>query len=112
MSQPKLFKYRHFEPEIIVLYVRWYLRYSLSYRNLEEMMAEHGLGVDHTTIYRIPVGPTLCPDPRKALPSKAEADQRLLARRRNVHKGQRNVVVSLPGRRFGREQRGVHAFHA
>ena len=32
--------------------VRWYLRYSLSYRDLEEMMAERGLSVDHTTIYR------------------------------------------------------------
>jgi transposase-like protein len=32
--------------------VRWYLRYSLSYRDLEEMMLERGLQVDHTTIYR------------------------------------------------------------
>jgi transposase, IS6 family len=52
MSQPKLFKYRHFQPEIILLCVRWYLRYSLSYRDLEEMMAERGFCVDHTTIYR------------------------------------------------------------
>ncbi len=52
MSHPKLFKYRHFEPEIILLYLRWYRRYSLSYRDLEEMMAERGLSVDHTTIYR------------------------------------------------------------
>lgn len=52
MSQPKLFKYRHFEPEIILLCVRWYLRYSLSYRDLEEMMTERGLSVDHTTVYR------------------------------------------------------------
>jgi transposase, IS6 family len=35
-----------------VLCVRWYLRYSLSYRDLEEMMAERGLGVDHSTIAR------------------------------------------------------------
>ncbi len=46
------FKWRHFEGQIILLWVRWYLRYSLSYRDLEEMMAERGLGVDHTTIYR------------------------------------------------------------
>jgi transposase-like protein len=32
--------------------VRWYLRYALSYRDLEEMMAQRGLAVDHTTIYR------------------------------------------------------------
>lgn len=54
MSRPKLFKYRHYEAEIILLCLRWYLRYSLSYRDLEEMMIERGLciGIDHTTIYR------------------------------------------------------------
>lgn len=46
------FKWRHFEAEIILLCVRWYLRYSLSYRDVEEMMLERGLHVDHTTIYR------------------------------------------------------------
>jgi transposase, IS6 family len=46
------FKWRHFQADIILLCVRWYLRYSLSYRDLEEMMAERGLTVDHTTIYR------------------------------------------------------------
>jgi transposase, IS6 family len=50
MSNP--FKWRHFEAEFILLCVRWYLRYSLSYRDLEEMMLERGLHVDHTTIYR------------------------------------------------------------
>ena len=43
---------RHYESEIILLSVRWYLRYTLSYRDLEEMMNERGLAVDHTTIYR------------------------------------------------------------
>ena len=49
-SQPALFRGRLFRDEIIVLCVRWYLRYPLSYRNLEEMMAERGLRVDHSTI--------------------------------------------------------------
>ncbi len=48
LDQKNLFKWRHYEPEIILLCVRWYLRYSLSYRDLEEMMAERGLQVDHT----------------------------------------------------------------
>ncbi len=48
----KPFKWRHFQPEIILLTVRWYLRYSLSYRDLAEMMTERGLSLDHTTIYR------------------------------------------------------------
>lgn len=41
-SRPVLFRGRHFRDEIIVLCVRWYLRYPLSYRNLEEMMTERG----------------------------------------------------------------------
>ncbi len=52
MKNPSPFKWRHFEAEIILLCVRWYLRYALSYRDVEELMAERGLGVDHTTIYR------------------------------------------------------------
>jgi transposase, IS6 family len=52
MSELNPFKWRHFQAEIILLCVRWYLRYSLSYRDLEEMMLERGLHVDHTTIYR------------------------------------------------------------
>src|SRR5258708_12854279 len=46
------FKWRHFQAEIILLCVRRYLRYPLSYRDLEDMMLERGLNVDHTTIYR------------------------------------------------------------
>jgi len=40
IDTPTVFKWRHFQGEIIVLCLRWYLRYSLSYRDLEEMMAE------------------------------------------------------------------------
>jgi transposase, IS6 family len=69
MNSESPFKWRHFLPSIILLCVRWYLQYPLSYstlvsrfngsqtrnaltRNLEEMMVERGLSVDHTTIYR------------------------------------------------------------
>src|SRR5438067_931284 len=52
MDNPTPFKWRHFEAEIILLCVRWYLRYALSYRDLEEMMRERGLSVDHSTISR------------------------------------------------------------
>jgi len=48
--RPALFRGRHFEDVIILLRVRWYLRYSLTYRDLEEMMAERNLSVDHVTI--------------------------------------------------------------
>ncbi len=52
MNQLNPCKWRHFETEIILSCVRWYLRYSLSSRDLEEMMRERGLDVDHTTRYR------------------------------------------------------------
>jgi len=51
-KRPALFRGRHFEGVIIILCVRWYLRYSLSYRDLKEMMAERGLVMDHVTIWR------------------------------------------------------------
>jgi putative transposase len=47
-----VFKGRHFDRSIILLCVRWYLAYSLSLRNLEEMMAERGISVDHATVGR------------------------------------------------------------
>src|SRR5690349_19332254 len=46
------FRKRQFAAEIIVTCVRWYLRFSLSLRDVEELMAERGLSVDHTTIWR------------------------------------------------------------
>ncbi|WP_250126738.1 IS6 family transposase [Chroococcidiopsis sp. CCMEE 29] len=52
MSTPPLFKWRHFQADIILLNVRWYCRYALSYRDLEEMMQERGIEVDHSTINR------------------------------------------------------------
>ena len=47
-----LFKWKHYESNTILLCTRWYLKYSLSYRDLEEMMLERGLPVAHTTIMR------------------------------------------------------------
>jgi transposase, IS6 family len=47
-----LFKWKHYEADIILLTVRWYLKYSLSYRNIEKMMSERGLHISHTTIMR------------------------------------------------------------
>ena len=41
-----------FPSEVITVAVRWYLRYGLSYRDVEELLAERGITVDHVTIYR------------------------------------------------------------
>ncbi len=46
------FKGHRFEQDIILTGVRWYLAYPLSYRNLEEMLAERGVEVDHSSVYR------------------------------------------------------------
>ena len=43
---------RHFQGEIILWAIRWYCKYGISYRELQEMLAERGVNVDHTTIYR------------------------------------------------------------
>ncbi len=47
-----LFKWRKFDKDIIILCVRWYLRYALSYRDIAEMILERGISVEHSTIYR------------------------------------------------------------
>src|SRR5690348_547714 len=51
-SRPAIFKWRQTAPELILCAVRWYLRYSLSLRDVEELLAERGLAADHTTIWR------------------------------------------------------------
>ena len=51
-SAQELFKGRHFDREIIVLCVRWYLTFKLSSRDLVQMMAERGITLTHTTILR------------------------------------------------------------
>jgi IS6 family transposase len=52
MDTPFPFKWRHFEGDMILLCVRWYLRYAFSYRDVEELARERGLSVDHTTVFR------------------------------------------------------------
>ena len=48
----KTFKRLHYPVDVIAQCVRWYLAYALSLRNLEEMMAERGISVDHATLHR------------------------------------------------------------
>ena len=51
-TRPAIFKWRQTAPELILCAVRWYLRYSLSLRDVEELLAERGLAADHTTNWR------------------------------------------------------------
>ena len=77
-----LFKWRHFEPVIIVCAVRWYLRYSLSYRDVEELVNERGLSMDHTTIWRWVQRPA---GTEPEVPPRTKAYQRFLEGGRNLH---------------------------
>ena len=76
-SQP--FKWRHFPAEIILLCVRWYLQYPLSYRDLEEMMIERGIHIDHTTIFRSRAA--LRTRTGEALPTSSQGYEQLVAHR-------------------------------
>src|ERR1035437_2863496 len=51
-TPPAIFQWGQTAPELILCAVRWYLRYSLSLRDVEELFAERGLEADHTTIWR------------------------------------------------------------
>ena len=51
-TRPAIFKWRQTEPILILCAVRWYLRYSLSLRDVEELLDERGLQADHTTVWR------------------------------------------------------------
>jgi IS6 family transposase len=52
MEKQNLFKWKHYQPDLILLTVRWYLWYNLSFRDLVEMMEERGLSIAHTIIMR------------------------------------------------------------
>ncbi|SDZ27212.1 IS6 family transposase [Bacillus sp. 166amftsu] len=52
MKKKNLFKWKQYQPDMILLTVRWYLRYNLSFRDLVEMMEERGLSIAHTIIMR------------------------------------------------------------
>ena len=51
-TRPAIFKWRQSEPSLILCAVRWYLHYSLSLRDVEELLEERGLNLDHTTTWR------------------------------------------------------------
>jgi transposase, IS6 family len=52
-TRPAIFKWRQTEPQLILCAVRWYLRYSLSLRDVEELLEERCLEADHTTVWKL-----------------------------------------------------------
>src|SRR5690348_10327385 len=102
-----LFKWRQFEPEVILLAVGWYLRFSLSYRHVEELLAERGISVDHVTLWRwvaevrARVG--------AASAQTAQSHQRLLARGRDLRPREGPMALLVPGRGLPRGDAGFSA---
>src|ERR1700710_896763 len=84
-----MFKRRRFPVEIILVSVRWYCKYGISYRDLAEMMQERGVDVDPSTIMRWVHGYA----PELGVPGD------LLASGRDVFEGRWPLEVSVPGRR-------------
>jgi len=77
------FKGRQFPGEVIILCVRWYLRYPLAYEHVAELLAERGVEVDPSCI--LAVGAGLRPRVEQALPTVSEADQQKLSNRRDLY---------------------------
>src|ERR1700738_5379579 len=77
------FKGRHFPGEVIVLCVRWYLRYPLSYEDVAELVAERGVEVDASCIWRWVAG--IRTRAEQTLPATSEADEQELSDRRDLY---------------------------
>ena len=86
----ELFKGRHFDRGIVILCVRWYLRFKLSLRDLVEMMAERGLSMAHTTIMRWVQ--RYAPE---TLASVCRGSRSVMAGRRDIRQDPRQVVLSV-----------------
>src|SRR5271170_6114025 len=105
-TRPEIFKWRQTEPGLTLCAVRWYLRYSLSLRDVEELLEERGLHVDHT-LSRIPGldGGAValdhqCPTlggPEAGLGGSAERDHRARRSRQPVRRPEHPAAGNSPG---------------
>ena len=85
------FKGAHFPQEIILMGVRWYVAYPLSYRHVEELMEERGVLLDHATIQRWVV--KYSRSVGRSIPPPQAPGRAPLAHGRDLHSGQRRVAV-------------------
>ena len=99
------FKGAHFPQEIILTGVRWYRAYPLSTRHVEELMLERG-GPRGSRDDQ-PLGGQIQPTARRGVPSPQAPGVRQLAHGRNLHQGERRVVLPLSG--GGSQVQGVVA---
>src|ERR1700736_6832748 len=103
-SVAALFKWRQFEPEMILLAVGWYLRFSLSYRDVEELLAERGLHADHVTVWRWVQ--RYAPEVNRRLRSRLKPTNGSWRVDSDLHSGERQLALPLPcGGFFRRDPR-------
>ena len=101
-TQHAIFKWRQTEPYFILCAVRWYLGYSLSLRDVEELLEERGLNVDHTTVCKLRA--VLQPRVGAATATASQANKQVLAIGRNLRPREGSLVLLVSGHRF----RGCH----
>ena len=100
------FKGSHFEREVILWGVRWYVAYPISYRQLEEMMDERGVEVDHSTLNRLRCSNTFRCWRRAILRAQASGRTQL-ADGRDLCEGQGRLEVPVQSGRQGRRHSGL-----
>ena len=93
---PVSFKGAHFPQEIILMGVRWYVAYPLSYRHVEELMEERGVSMDHATVQRWVV--KYSPRAGRSLSPPQALGRAQLAPGRDLHQDQRRVALSVSRR--------------
>ena len=95
MGQGRWFKGRQFTSEVILRAVRWYLMFPISYRDLELMLLDRGVEVNHTTVFRWIQA--YAAELEKRIPSAPAGEQRMLADERDIRSGQGTLDLSLSG---------------
>jgi hypothetical protein len=105
LPQRSAFAGFRFPAEVIVVAIRWYLRYGLSYRDVEELLIERGVEVDHVTVFQwVQRFTPLLADAAKFCRHSPLAG-RPVVRRRHLRQGQRGVALRLPCGRSARTGR-------
>src|SRR3712207_3871561 len=108
MTDARAFRGFRFPAEVILWAVRWYLQFPISYRDLERMLADRGVQVDHVSLYRWVqrFAPELEKRLRRHLRPCRGPWPRAVARRRDLPAGRRAMALPLPGgRRHGADDR-------
>ncbi|WP_442504293.1 hypothetical protein [Marinivivus vitaminiproducens] len=107
MTTARAFRGYRFPADVILWAVRWYLQFPVSYRDLERMLADRGVMVDHVSLFRWVQRFALELDKADATPPASLP--RTMACRRDLPPGRWPMALSLPGSRWHRSDDRLHA---